>query len=161
MGFLRKVAGFLGFAREEAAAAAAHAGDLAGDDGGAPAVNGPFPTAAPVGTRRGFSVQVPVAVDRPNLGPVLAPCSAGEGTVQGFRWYTRRLRIDEDGDVADEFLDEVTSADRTTGEHFANPPKFQSKFNTSPTALSMRRQIVALDGNILQSLEYQGELKWV
>jgi hypothetical protein len=26
---------------------------------------------------------------------------------QGFRWYTRRLRIDEDGDVADEFLDEI------------------------------------------------------
>ncbi|PWZ10383.1 Vesicle-fusing ATPase [Zea mays] len=25
----------------------------------------------------------------------------------GFRWYTRRLRIDEDGDVADEFLDEI------------------------------------------------------
>ncbi|KAL5673919.1 hypothetical protein ACJX0J_018225, partial [Zea mays] len=26
---------------------------------------------------------------------------------KGFRWYTRRLRIDEDGGVADEFLDEI------------------------------------------------------
>ena len=26
---------------------------------------------------------------------------------QGFRWYTRRLRIHEDDGVADEFLDEI------------------------------------------------------
>lgn len=27
--------------------------------------------------------------------------------LQGLRWYAKRLQVDEDGDVADEFLDEV------------------------------------------------------
>jgi hypothetical protein len=59
--------------------------------------------------------------------------------------------------VADEFLEEVPVAD----EQFAQPPNFQTKYNTRPTALSMRRQTVARDGNVLQSLDYGGEFKWV
>ncbi|XP_078178472.1 uncharacterized protein LOC144572685 [Carex rostrata] len=160
MGFLRKLTGLLGIGRDDAAAAT-HGDDLAGDgvsDGGSTAEKLASAT-PPLGTRRGFSVQVPVPVpvDRAVVGPVLAPCSIDEGTVQGFRWYTRRLRIDEDGDVADEFLEEVTVAN----EQFANPPQFQTKYNTRPTALSMRRQTVIRDGNILQSLDYGNELKWV
>lgn len=31
---------------------------------------------------KGFSVQVPVAVDRPAPGPVLIPCKLGDGGVQ-------------------------------------------------------------------------------
>jgi hypothetical protein len=59
--------------------------------------------------------------------------------------------------VADEFLEEVP----VTDEQFAQPPKFQTKYNTKPTALAMRRQTVARDGNVLQSLDCGGELKWV
>ncbi|KAJ3685701.1 hypothetical protein LUZ61_014865 [Rhynchospora tenuis] len=157
MGFLRKLSGFFGLGHD--AAAATHGDDHAGDggvDGGSMAEK-VAAAAPPVGIRKGFSVQVPVAVDRPAPGPVLAPCSVNEGTVQGFRWYTRRLRIDEDGDVADEFLEEVTVADK----QFANPPQFQTKFTTRPTALSMRKQTVARDGDILQSLDYGDDLKWV
>ncbi|KAJ4781379.1 phospholipid hydroperoxide glutathione peroxidase [Rhynchospora pubera] len=156
MGFLRKIGGFFGLGHD--ASAATHGDDHVGDGGahGGSTAEKDTATAPPVG-RKGFSVQVPVAVDRPVVGPVLAPCSVNEGTVQGFRWYTRRLRIDEDGDVADEFLEEVTVADK----QFANPPQFQTKFNTRPTALSMRKQTVARDGNILQSFDYGDDLKWV
>jgi hypothetical protein len=85
MGFLRRISGFFGLGRDDAVVAT-HGGDLAGDglsDGGAPAEK-ISATAPPVGTRRGFSVQVPVAVDRTVVGPVLAPCSSDEGTVQVF-----------------------------------------------------------------------------
>lgn len=82
---------------------------------------------------------------------------------QGFKWYTRRLRIDEDGDVADEFLDEIlpeisSDSNRT---QIAAAPKFQVKYNTRPIALAVRKQTVAPNGNIYQSLEHQGQLKWV
>lgn len=83
MGFLRKLSGLLGLGRDDAAAAT-HGDDLAGDgvsDGGATAEK-LASAAPPVGTRRGFSVQVPVPVDRAVVGPVLAPCSFDEGTVQ-------------------------------------------------------------------------------
>lgn len=79
---------------------------------------------------------------------------------QGFRWYTRRLRIDEDGDVADEFLEEVLPESLINND--ANPVgRFQVKYNTRPTALAMRKQTIAIDGDIRHSLEYQGQLQWV
>lgn len=79
---------------------------------------------------------------------------------QGFRWYTRRLRMDEDGDVADEFLSEVIAQMPPTHNQIA-PPKFQVKYNTRPTAMAMRKQVIVADGNVHQSLEYQGRLQWV
>lgn len=79
---------------------------------------------------------------------------------QGFRWYTRRLRIDEDGDVADEFLEEVLPESLINND--ASPVgRFQVKYNTRPTALAMRKQTIAIDGDIRHSLEYQGQLQWV
>ncbi|KVH91724.1 uncharacterized protein LOC112529605 [Cynara cardunculus var. scolymus] len=58
--------------------------------------------------RKGISVSVQVPADRPHeIGPVIVPCPAGDGGVQGLNWHTRRLKIDEDGDVADEFLEEI------------------------------------------------------
>ncbi|WOL05467.1 hypothetical protein Cni_G14196 [Canna indica] len=94
MGLLRKIVGFLGSSREEIAKEARHSkgrgkDEAGGRTGASPASSG--------GSARGFSMQVPV-------GPVLVPCDSGEGGVQGFRWFTRRLHIDEDGDVADEFI---------------------------------------------------------
>ena len=139
MGFFRRIAGILGISRDDAGhhdAAAGHA------------------------TRRGFSVQVPVTVERSGPGSVLVPCPHGDGGVQGIRWYTRRLRIDEDGDVADEFLDEVVPESLVNND--ASPVgRFQVKYNTRPTALAMRKQTVAVDGDIRHSLEYQGQVRWV
>uniref|UniRef100_A0A453N4U1 Uncharacterized protein n=1 Tax=Aegilops tauschii subsp. strangulata TaxID=200361 RepID=A0A453N4U1_AEGTS len=78
----------------------------------------------------------------------------------GFRWYTRRLRIDEDGDVADEFLDEVLPESSNNSD--ASPAgRFQVKYNTRPTALAMRKQTVAVDGDIRHCVEHQGQLQWV
>ncbi|CAN8245852.1 unnamed protein product [Cochlearia groenlandica] len=58
--------------------------------------------------RKGFGVPVQVAVERSNPGPILQPCAARDGGVQGLHWYSMRLKIDEDGDVADEFLEDQT-----------------------------------------------------
>ncbi|CAL9781356.1 unnamed protein product [Musa acuminata subsp. burmannicoides] len=157
MGFFRRIAGFLGLTREEDEAeedADARHQNGGGEEGGR---TGAFP---PRAAARGFSVHVPVAVERPSVGPVLVPCDPGEGGVQGFRWYTRRLRMDEDGDVADEFLSEVIAQMPPTHNQIA-PPKFQVKYNTRPTAMAMRKQVIVADGNVHQSLEYQGRLQWV
>jgi hypothetical protein len=81
---------------------------------------------------------------------------------QGFRWYTRRLRIDEDGDVADEFLDEVTPEGPMSSDAGSSAVgRFQVKYTTNPTSLLPRKQVVAIDGDIRHSLEHQGRLRWV
>ncbi|CAH2079317.1 unnamed protein product [Thlaspi arvense] len=56
--------------------------------------------------RKGFGVPVQVAVERSDPGPILQPCAASDGGVQGLRWYSMRLKMDEDRDVADEFLED-------------------------------------------------------
>ncbi|KAK3152060.1 hypothetical protein QOZ80_2BG0153740 [Eleusine coracana subsp. coracana] len=158
MGIFRRIAGFFGVSRDDAdhpdssSFAAANAADFPQDR---------VPAAAPAhGTRRGFSVQVPVPVERQGPGPVLVPCPHGDGGVQGFRWYTRRLRIDEDGDVADEFLNEVI-AESSMNNNASPVGRFQVKYNTKPTTIALKKQIVAVDGDIRHSLDYQGELQWV
>uniref|UniRef100_A0A0A9DF58 Uncharacterized protein n=1 Tax=Arundo donax TaxID=35708 RepID=A0A0A9DF58_ARUDO len=153
MGFFRRIAGFLGISRDDAdhhdSSSSAAAAELPQDR-----------AAAAHRTRRGFSVQVPVPVERQGPGPVLVPFPHGDGGVQGFRWYTRRLRIDEDGDVADEFLDEVVPESSINND--GSPVgRFQVKYNTRPTALAMKKQIIAVDGDIRHSLEHQGQLRWV
>ncbi|RWW15268.1 hypothetical protein GW17_00020902 [Ensete ventricosum] len=159
MGILRRIAGFLGLTREEEEEEEEHAEarhpNGGGGDGGGRTGAGP-----PRAAGRGFGVQVPVAVERPSPGPVLVPCDPGEGGVQGFRWYSRRLRMDEDGDVADEFLSEVIAVIPPT-ENQITPPKFQVKYNTRPTAMAMRKHVIVADGNLRQSLEHQGGLQWV
>ncbi|KAG6516920.1 uncharacterized protein LOC122055360 [Zingiber officinale] len=156
MGLFRRIAGFFGLSREDEEEGvdirrAKGEGSGGADDGAGP----PARTAA-----GGFGVQVPVAVERPNLGSVLVPCDPGEGGIQGFRWYARRLRMDEDGDVADEFLSEVKT-EMLPMENQMTPPKLQAKYNTRSTAMAMRKQVIVADGNIHQSLEYQGRLQWV
>ncbi|XP_044952856.1 uncharacterized protein LOC123402950 [Hordeum vulgare subsp. vulgare] len=158
MGFFRRIAGIFGGSRDDAD----HHHDAGGGDIPHEKVAAAAAAAAASGhaTRRGFSVQVPVPVDRPAAGPVLAPCPAGDGGVQGFRWYTRRLRIDEDGDVADEFLDAVLPGSSVNND--ASPAgRFQVKYNTRPTALAMRKQTIAVDGDIRHCVEHQGHLQWV
>ncbi|EES04438.1 uncharacterized protein LOC8055080 [Sorghum bicolor] len=156
MGFLRKIGSFLGISRDDAdhpdsPSSAAAAAELPHDRAAA--------AAAAHGARRGFSVQVPVPVERQGPGPVLVPCPQGDGGVQGFRWYTRRLRIDEDGDVADEFLDEIIPED-SVNNNTSPVGRFQVKYNTKPTP-ALRKHVIAVDGDIRHSLEHQGQLRWV
>uniref|UniRef100_A0A0D9VBQ2 Uncharacterized protein n=1 Tax=Leersia perrieri TaxID=77586 RepID=A0A0D9VBQ2_9ORYZ len=169
MGLFRRFVGLLGLSRDDAdhhhhhhhdggsAAAVAAGGEVPQDKVAAAAA-----AAAAAGNvqRRGFSVQVPVPVERQGPGPVLVPCPQGDGGVQGFRWYTRKLRIDEDGDVAHEFLEEVVPESSINND--ATPAgRFQVKYNTKSAALAMRKQISVVDGDIRHSLEYQGQLRLV
>ncbi|KAI3874067.1 hypothetical protein MKX03_034334 [Papaver bracteatum] len=121
---------------------------------------------------KGFGVKVPVVVDRVNPGPLLVPTNLGDGGVQGLKWYAKRLRIDEDGDVADEFLDEVVQPvevssaadDRRQVASAADDrkqllKKFELKYSTKPA--KVRKQVITIDGKIHLSVEYQGKLQWV
>lgn len=68
--------------------------------------------------------------------------------------------MDEDGDVADEFLDEIIPEGSVNN---AKSPvgRFQVKYNTKRTALALRKHVIAVDGEIRHSLEHQGQLRWV
>ncbi|KAJ8633774.1 hypothetical protein MRB53_027110 [Persea americana] len=153
MGFFKRIAGLLGFVRDENHETTNEDRDEAGNDRAEqeePRHRGPT---------KGFSVQVPATVDRtaPNLGPVLLPCNPAQGGVQGLKWYAKRVRVDEDGDVADEFLDEILP--ETSGQDDHRPmPKFQVKYSTRP--VKVRDQMVT-PGNIHQNVEFKGRLQWV
>ncbi|KAL5208176.1 hypothetical protein ABZP36_032611 [Zizania latifolia] len=161
MGFFRRIAGIFGASRDDADHHEAAAGGSASSE--APRDKAAAAAAAAAARnvqRRGFGVQVPVPVDRSGPGPVLVPCPQGDGGVQGFRWYTRKLRIDDDGDVADEFFDEVVPESLINND--ATPVgRFRVKYNTRSAALAMRKQIIQVDGDIRHSLEYEGRLRWV
>ncbi|KAK1261585.1 hypothetical protein QJS04_geneDACA008796 [Acorus gramineus] len=153
MGFLRRIAAVLGFVRGD---------DNHGIDGSGDSEEEDRTDREAIlrRHRKGFSVQVPVAVDRHLAGPVIAPCNPGEGGVQGLKWYANRLRMDEDGDIADEFLDEVFpdqfTMDNQRHHHF---PKFQSRRVTQPAIV--RGQTISTDGNVRQSVVQNGLLRWV
>ncbi|KAD6453630.1 hypothetical protein R6Q59_015475 [Mikania micrantha] len=111
--------------------------------------------------RKGFSVSVQVPVDKSRqIGPILEPCPAGDGGVQGLQWYTRCLKIDEDGDVADEFLEEVftetvanSNAPQTTWS------EFQVKLTTKPA--KARNPCLTRDGTIQHYVKHHGRLQLV
>ncbi|KAF3592518.1 hypothetical protein DY000_02024700 [Brassica cretica] len=115
MGFLKKLTGIFGFGHNDGGhgvedGAGDNTGKVSGDgdkhrDGNQPRFR---ETGLP---RKGFGVPVQVAVERSSPGPILQPCPASDGVVQGLRWYSMRLKIDEDGDVADEFLEDHTCKD--------------------------------------------------
>lgn len=71
MGFLRRVAGFLGFGKDESV----EANDELNDDGDVNRVD-------PNLHRKGFSVSVKVAANRAQVGPLLVPCDVGDGGIQ-------------------------------------------------------------------------------
>jgi hypothetical protein len=80
--------------------------------------------------------------------------------IQGLRWYAKRLRIDEDGDVADEFLEEVLPETSTNTEDHQRPfPKFEVKYSTRPA--KVKNLLLSLDGKIRQCVEHKGRLQWV
>ncbi|XP_028762444.1 uncharacterized protein LOC114720890 [Neltuma alba] len=154
MGFFRKIAGLLGFVKDDVHESRGESDD--DNDGHAPPRVRFKETGIP---RKGFGVKVEVPVDRPHLGPVIIPSSSGDGGIQGLRWYAEGLKMDEDGDVADEFLDEVpseTSAPQVS--HHKLVAKFKVKNGTRPAKVKGQ---TLLDGKLRQYVEHQGRLQWV
>ncbi|XP_068651396.1 uncharacterized protein [Aristolochia californica] len=148
MKFLRRIAGIFGLLKDES-----HEANEEDDEDRVRKEE-----AQPRGPTERFSIRVPVAVEKAHPGPLLAPCSFGQGGVQGLRWHAKRLKIDEDGDVAEEFFDEVyTGVSRP--ENRNQPPKFEMIYSTRPA--KVRSQVIAADGSIHQSVEFKGKLQWV
>ncbi|GFZ17076.1 hypothetical protein Acr_26g0003460 [Actinidia rufa] len=82
--------------------------------------------------------------------------------VMGLKWYARRLKIDDDGDVADEFFEEIllVPSSGKEDEHQHPPfPRLQLKCNARPA--KVRNQTLTRDGKVLQRVEHQGRLQWV
>ncbi|XP_010434596.1 PREDICTED: uncharacterized protein LOC104718528 [Camelina sativa] len=156
MGFFKKLAGVFGFGQEV----------LKDDDDDDTGINDSGDVNQPrfreTGLpRKGFGVPVQVSVESSNLAPpLLHPCAAGDGGIQGLRWYTKRLRVDEDGDVADEFLEEgrdkPTNAEDDDHNCNKNIPRLQIKRKTKPA--KVRRLVVSCDGKLQQCIEHQGRL---
>ncbi|ONI06080.1 hypothetical protein PRUPE_5G039100 [Prunus persica] len=155
MGFLRKMAGMLGFTKDDGHEVKDN-GEEDEDDNQAQNRANFQETGLP---RKGFSVPVQVAVDRNLPGPVLVPCRSGDGGVQGLRWHAKRLRIDEDGDVADEFLDEVFPQMSVSTENSRALARFEVKYSTKPA--KVRTQVLSPDGKIQQRVEYRGRSQWI
>ncbi|KAH9769635.1 phospholipid hydroperoxide glutathione peroxidase [Citrus sinensis] len=158
MRFLRRIAGFLGIVRDNGPEVKDDEEDQDKiDDNNNQRSYNFQETGLP---RKGFGVQVQVAVERPLPGPIIVPCNSGNGGIQGLRWYAKRLRIDDDGDVADEFLDEVLPQTSASEEEQHRPlPKFEVRYSTRP--VKVKNQVLTTDGKIQQCVEYRGSLLWV
>eukprot|EP00249_Psilotum_nudum_P007925 c20915_g1_i1 orf=326-625(-) len=82
--------------------------------------------------------------------PVISQCTPGAGGVQGLRWYAEKLQMDEDGDVAQEFLDEVV-LHASCSDDLRKPPRFEVKMLTRP--VTPKGPICTSDGNVHQFVE--------
>ncbi|XP_057978540.1 uncharacterized protein LOC131164981 [Malania oleifera] len=153
MGILRRIAGFLGFGKDDL-----HEARDDDEDDEDEQINRVNTEEARL-PRKGFGVPVQVAVERAPVGPVLVPCSSADGGVQGLQWYAKRLRVDEDGDVADEFLGEVSPETSNAEDHQRPLPRFEVKYRTRPA--KVRSQVMSPDGKVQQCVECQGRLRWV
>lgn len=77
-----------------------------------------------------------------------------------MRWYARRLKIDEDGDVADEFLDELSPhVSRSVEAHERPVPRFEVKCGAKPAIV--KNLALLPNGKIQHLVEYQGRLEWL
>ncbi|KVH89722.1 uncharacterized protein LOC112522208 [Cynara cardunculus var. scolymus] len=156
MGFFKRVAGLLGFGNHDLHEV--NKDDVNGNNDVNP-VEEIYHRDYSNLPRKGFSVPVQVPVDRAHqIGPVLVPCAAGDGGVQGLGWYARRLKIDEDGDVADEFLDEIFPASNTEVHH-NQFPRFEVKLNTK--SAKARNPRLSREGTVQQYVEFGGRLQLV
>ncbi|KAH7422214.1 hypothetical protein KP509_13G097000 [Ceratopteris richardii] len=103
-------------------------------------------------TAAGFRVRVSVPVYHEPLTPVVIECTSGSGGVQGLQWYSEKLMVDEDGDVAQEFLDEVIA--QSSGSHVGYAKmhtSFKLKMKTQPAKLT--GPVHTFDGNVVQTLQ--------
>lgn len=92
MGLFRRIAGFLGFVRDDAHDVRDGEDDDNGDDLTTSYGRNPVHMQSTGLPRKGFSVPVQVSVDRPQSGPILVPCDSGHGGVQ-VCWYFSLLSI--------------------------------------------------------------------
>ncbi|XP_057795388.1 uncharacterized protein LOC131011633 [Salvia miltiorrhiza] len=162
MRLFKRLAGLLGLGKDEDQQH--RDGDTAAETTAPPPFSVPSAAAATASAqhlpRRGFSVPVQVPVERGPPAPLLVFCPSGDGGVQGLRWYARRLRMDEDGDVADEFLDEVSADTSRSGEAHERPaPRFEVKNSTKPARV--RNLALLPNGKIQHQVEHQGKLEWL
>ncbi|CAN0908175.1 hypothetical protein LINGRAHAP2_LOCUS25159 [Linum grandiflorum] len=163
MRFFRGIAGILGFVRDEGDHDVKQDHEEEEEEGDeaeqyipqSRSTSGFHQTGLP--RRKGFSVPVQVPVDRQHPGPVLLPCNSGDGGVQGLKWYAKRLKVDEDGDVADEFLNETPSSN--SGEQRMSLPRFET--NLSVRHAKVKRQVMSQDGKFKHLIEYQGQRRLV
>jgi len=107
---------------------------------------------------QGFSVKIAVPADSVPQGPVVCQCLSGDGGVQGFSWYSQKLQVDEDGDFAEEFLNEVLP-DLTGSDGSREVPRLKVNPSTNPAKLASR--MFTESGIVYQSVEHAGGLRWV
>jgi hypothetical protein len=77
---------------------------------------------------------------------------------QGFSWYSQKLQVDEDGDFAEEFLNEVLP-DLTGSDGSREVPRLKVNPSTNPAKLVSR--MFTENGIVYQSVEHAGGLRWV
>lgn len=80
MGFFRRLAGFLGLAKDDVHEH--HSNDDADEEPNGQPRTTPIRVKETGLPRRGFSVPAQVVIDRPQVGPVLTPSTSGDGGVQ-------------------------------------------------------------------------------
>lgn len=90
------------------------------------------------------------------LAPVISQCTYGAGGVQGLQWYAEKLMMDEDGDVAQEFLNEVIPQPPVNGT--CNSSNFEVKLPTQPVKL--KGPLCTSNGNVHQSIESSTGVHW-
>ncbi|XP_073031763.1 uncharacterized protein [Primulina eburnea] len=159
MKVFRKLTWMLGFGKDEEQQ---HHEPVAGASiaSGSSPMDAEFAAPAHRLPRKGFSVAVQVPVERAPLPPLLVPCPEGDGGLQGLNWYARRLRIDEDGDVADEFLVENSPDISSSTEEQSRPlPRFTVKCSTKNA--KVKKQELLPNGKIQHLVEHHGRLEWV
>lgn len=109
-------------------------------------------------TPAGFSVRVAAPTEKELNAPVVSECTPGAGGVQGLRWYAEKLRMDEDGDVAQEFLGEVMPQPSVPGSGLRGSRNFEVKMQTRPVKL--KGPVCTLDGNVHQSIDSSTGVHW-
>lgn len=74
---------------------------------------------------------------------------------QGFRWYTQKLLADEDGDIAEEFINEVLP-DVRGRDDVREHPRLEVMHSTKP--ITLKGPVLSMNGNIHQHAEHAGKL---
>ncbi|CAH9101330.1 unnamed protein product [Cuscuta epithymum] len=159
MGLFRKLAGFLGFVKDEA--------EQVHEENGNGDANPPYSEAAVEAQahhlpRKGFSIPIQVQAEKPALpGPIISPCTLGDGGVQGLRWYGKGLKVDEDGDVADEFISEIPPENLGIEQGQKRQfPRFEVKYQTRQAKVR-NQALLSPDGKIQLFVELHGRLEWI
>jgi hypothetical protein len=148
-GLFRRLFGHVGHSHRKNEAAKKAAETVAEKKVPASTVNVPAP--------RERKVDPPVIRRVQHHTPVVSKCTYGNGGVQGLTWYSERLRVDDDGDIAEEFLSEVVPSgfgNRSRRARFES-----SRQQTRPVTL--KGPVCTHDGNVHQIVETSGKSTWV